>query len=59
MFDYTSFLVLGPFNHFLPIAIDKIKGIESLPQTLNFQITISLQPNVVDLRYVKLGILID
>ena len=33
MFDYTSFLVLGPFNHFLPIAIDKIKGIESLPQT--------------------------
>ena len=37
----------------------KSKGIESLPQTLNFLIPVSLQPNLVDLRYFKLIILVD
>ena len=32
----------------------KFKGIESLSQTLNFLIPISLEPNVVDLWYFKL-----
>ena len=30
------------------------KGIESLPQTRDFLITISLEPNVAYLRYLKL-----
>ena len=37
----------------------KSKGIESLPQTLNFLIPASLQPNLVNLWYFKLTILVD
>ena len=35
------------------------KGIESLPQTLMFLISISLQPNDVDLGYFKLWSMLD
>ena len=35
------------------------KGIESLPQNSDFIIPLSLQPNVVDLRYFKLWIMFD
>ena len=35
------------------------RKIDSLSQTLIFQISVSLQPNVVELRYFKLLILLD
>ena len=44
------------FNFTIPLDLNLSfrKGIESLKQTLIFQIPVALQPNVVDLRYCKL-----
>ena len=54
-----NWLTLNPKPVNIHFVGFKIQGIESLSQTLYFLIPISLQPNVVDLRYFKIYILIE